>query len=266
MVSQNIAIDGVLGAFPVRKHTELNWQTLLNSLYQNFVPDIKIFWTEADGGKWIQLSQSLFLYEEVSFQHSDDLTSIREFLVEIGIHVVHIPLILMDTIKHYIGNSLSTLGPSNLREYLRTFSSHLICRSFETKMSLLSYALSDEKYQDMKDIQLLPLDDGNFEVFSYKEKNIFIDSAEHPRSLLMPGFTGHFLNPKVPDTIKKHFHQYLIRPSKFLNKKYVVSTKCSKILSELIVQKPFLLINEKLSKPRSLYMSKTFLPSVLFEQ
>ncbi len=215
LVSQNITSDRVLDALPVLKHARENWQSLLEPLYQNLFPTMNIFWTKANGGKWLQLHQASFLSEDLALNDSDDLGIIREFLVDIGINIVQIISPYTETIKFYLSNRLSTLGPCDLRKYLRLFSSHLVSRSFETKMSLLLYALSDENYLDMTNIQLLPLDDGNFAVFDGREKTVFIDSADHPRSLLMPGYTGRFMNSNVPSTIMTHFHRALLRTSEF---------------------------------------------------
>ena len=91
---------------------------------------------------------------------------------------------------------------------------HLSTQSFDSKMHLLSYALSDGKYIGMEGICLLPLDNGSFEILSEILQTVYIDSDSHSRALLMPGFTGRFLNQGVPKNILHHFQTAIYNSGK----------------------------------------------------
>jgi sacsin len=158
----------------------------------------------ASGGQWISLSEAYFLSEDF-VADSEILESVRTFLVDIDIKVVDVPKPLLKTIKKLLGNHIRSLGPKDLRHFCSQNSQNLNEQSFETKLNLLEFILSDGSYGDLTGIQLLPLDDGNFEVFDRTRKRIFIESENHPKSLLMPGFSGRFLNPNISASIKEHF-------------------------------------------------------------
>ena len=109
----------------------------------------------------------------------------------------------MKTLKELINKAeIQCLGPDALRNSLRKHPLILNKETFESKMKLLSYALSDEKYDQMEKIRLLALDDGSFAEFDKTNQTVFIDSDDHPRSLLMPGYRGRFLNQALPQTIR----------------------------------------------------------------
>jgi sacsin len=181
-----------------------NWQSLLQPFYQIQLLREPFLWTLASGGQWISLSEAFFLSEDFGTD-SEVLESVRTFLVDINIKVVDIPKPLLKTIKKHLGDHIRSLSPKDLRNFCRQNNQSLNEQPFETKLNLLEYILSDRSYGDLTGIQLLPLDDGNFEVFNRQRKHIFIESENHPKSLLMPGFSGRFLNPNISRFIKEHF-------------------------------------------------------------
>ena len=204
LICQNFDREKVYAALPTVESTLKNWQPLLQPFYHIQLLTEPFLWTLASGGQWISLSEAFFLSEDFGAD-SEILESVRTFLVDIGISVVDVPKPPLETIKKYLGNHIRSLGPKNLRNFCRQSSQSLNEQSFETKLNLLEYILSDGNYGDLTGLQLLPLDDGNFEVFDRQRKQIFIESENHPKSLLMPGFYGRFLNPNLSAFIKAHF-------------------------------------------------------------
>jgi len=66
-------------------------------------------------------------------------------------------------------DQVTFVGPSLLRNLLHPNQlDDWTTKSFESKMTLLSYALSDEDYEAMESIDLLPVDDGTFDMFDEK--------------------------------------------------------------------------------------------------
>jgi len=204
LICQNFDREKVYAALPTEESTLKNWQSLLQPFYQIQLLTEPFLWTLASGGQWISVSKAFFLSEDFGAD-SEILESVRTFLVDINIKVVDIPKPLLKTIKKLLGNDIRSLGPKNLRNFCRQNSQSLNEQSFETKLNLLEYILSDGNYGDLTGLQLLPLDDGNFVVFDRQRKHIFIESENHPKSLLMPGFYGRFLNPNISASIKEHF-------------------------------------------------------------
>uniref|UniRef100_A0A3Q2VRF0 HEPN domain-containing protein n=1 Tax=Haplochromis burtoni TaxID=8153 RepID=A0A3Q2VRF0_HAPBU len=72
---------------------------------------------------------------------------------------------------------------------------------------LLEYILGDEQYKELEGLHLLPLSDGSFRYFTYKEEDTaLIDSHECPRVLLpfcKPFFIPHDLTPACSANLKE---------------------------------------------------------------
>jgi sacsin len=146
----------------------------------------------------------MFLIQDFNFEivSSEDLDVVRNFFITTKQTLVQVPKPVMKTLKEIINKAeMRFVGPIALRNSLRNFQLTLSKETFESKMKLLSYALSDEKYAQMEKIRLVALDDGSFAEFDKTNPTVFIDSHDHPRSLLMPGYRGRFLNQALPHTI-----------------------------------------------------------------
>ncbi|KAK6304497.1 hypothetical protein J4Q44_G00250830, partial [Coregonus suidteri] len=75
------------------------------------------------------------------------------------------------------------------------------------KLSLLQYILSDENYQDLRGLKMLPLSDGTFKTFTNEEKDItLIDNDAFPR-VLLPGCKDLFLPDDLSTTSIQHLKQ-----------------------------------------------------------
>jgi hypothetical protein len=147
----------------------------------------------------------MFLIQDFNFEKvsSEDLDVVRNFFITTQQTLVQVPNPVMKTLKEIITKAeMRFVGPIALRNSLRNFQLTLSKETFDSKMKLLSYALSDEKYDQMEKIKLLALDDGSFAEFDKTKQTVFIDSNDHPRSLLLPGYRGRFLHPAVPHTIR----------------------------------------------------------------
>jgi sacsin len=147
----------------------------------------------------------MFLIQDFNFEKvcSEDLDVVRKFFITTKQPLVKVPSPIMETLKEIINkDEMSFVDPCALRNRLVEYHLTLSNETFESKMKLLSYSLSDEKYDQMKNIRLLALDDENFVEFDESNQTVFIDSHDHPRSLLLPGYRGRFLYPAVPHTIR----------------------------------------------------------------
>lgn len=198
LISQILPSETVFSVLPVVNFTDQNWLPLLEPLYQKFLFNMNIFWTRANGGNWIQLDNSYFLNEDVAFEESDTLENVRNFFVASGVSLVIIPYSLMETVKTYLMARVKILRQVDLRRCVLQNDAQLRRLTFEAKMHLLDYILSDGNYDDLAGIKLLPTDHNGFKVFNHGEETIFIDN-ENLKTLL-PGFRGRFLN--APEKIQ----------------------------------------------------------------
>ncbi|CAH1252536.1 SACS [Branchiostoma lanceolatum] len=176
--------DTLYAALPDQSHTAPHWDKALTPFFADVLTQ-KVVWTSANGGRWITQRDAVFNRTSVS-------TAVLDYLVGAGIDVVTLPDHVMqaidDTFSRY---SLKEVTPGLLRVTLKKTGVHNSSRKH--KLAWLQYALDDNKYDEMEGIELLPLADKTFTTFSKYDKTTFIESEEHPRTLL-PGLQGRFLD------------------------------------------------------------------------
>ena len=205
LVSQGVEHNRVILALPTEDVTKPKWKSLLRTLYQTHLIATKILWTLAGGGQWVSPLRAIFLREDVdNDEDSEELCAVRIFLIHCGVELVKVSHTLIGTIKRYTPVS-NIFGTKNVSAKCRKFPRKLASQRRETKLHLLSYIVSRKEYDNIKGVQLLPLDDGTFEVFDVNCQSVFVESKEHPKLLLMPGFKGRFISPDLPSGIVSHF-------------------------------------------------------------
>ena len=115
------------------------------------------------------------------------------------------------------GVTLSKANPNLVRQALKARPDLLQNQTRENKLLLLTYAMSDNAYQLMTGIKLLPMSNGTFEVFDSAAKHpAFLDSDEHPR-LLLSGLSHWFVDQDVSEELKSQLTkaaQQNCKPSK----------------------------------------------------
>jgi sacsin len=210
LIANGIGHSQVFSAFPTVGETKENWSRFLGSLFLELVNQ-NIFWTSASGGHWIKPTEAFYLKEDVEgIENSEVLDTIRKFLVEAGVLLVELPKNLMVSVKillrEKIGNHI--LGPKRVRQECKEKRKILTSQSCSSKLGLLYYILTDQNYSDMGGIELLPLDDGTFEMFDRSRRKVFISSNLHPKKLLWPGFRGRFLHQDTPQNFISHLQRF----------------------------------------------------------
>ena len=196
LVSQGVDHERVTLALPTEGETKPKWKSLLGPLYRTHLINSNIFWTQAGLGRWCKISEVYFLKEDVEGdEDSEAQEAVRNLLIRGNVQIVQIPSELVRTINQHFAGRIKSLNPGSMREFLRKNSFLLKDLNREKKLLILSYLLSDSCYSDLKDVQLLPLDNGAFEAISSLRPSIFIEADGHPKSLLMPGFQGRFIHP-----------------------------------------------------------------------
>ena len=139
------------------------------------------------------------------FEDSKTVEAARLFLSKVGIKTVKIPKFLLATVHKYKGSAnVNKADASSLRKALKSYPDVLENQARETKLSLLEFAMSDEKFGEMAGIKLIPLAGGSFGRFSSDQPvdPVFVDSDEHPR-LLLPLLKDWFVDEDIPRNIRK---------------------------------------------------------------
>ena len=65
---------------------------IFQALFHRLFECSAIFWTEANGGQWLKLSEALFLEDDVTYRGStDQCHAARTFLAKAGHKIVSVP-------------------------------------------------------------------------------------------------------------------------------------------------------------------------------
>ncbi|XP_035698973.1 sacsin-like [Branchiostoma floridae] len=180
--------DILYAALPDKHNTAPHWDQALKPFFDNILTE-RVLWTPANGGRWITPRDAVFNIpsQPVPSTVVDNLVSAEVDVVTLPEHVIE----AIDDNDTLSGLSLRQVTPGLLRTTMKKTGVQNSSR--EQKLAWLQYALSDENYHEMEGIELLPLADKTFTTFSKYDKTIFIESEEHPRTLL-PGLQGRFLD------------------------------------------------------------------------
>ncbi|KAF7656482.1 hypothetical protein LDENG_00040540 [Lucifuga dentata] len=208
------------------------WYTVaLDVLHWLFRENVAVLSLAKDETKFVTPSEAVFPCNGSTSPQI--LAAIKRTLVSCGENLVTLPDCVVKAIKEaYPDHStLRHVTPPFLRDILHRIGVHNICK--EDKLCLLEYILSDRKYKDLRGLQLLPLTDGTFRLFTDKEEDTaLIDSCEFPRELLP--FCKHLF---IPDEL---------------------STACSTHLRDLATKNLFKVIN--IDKDRVTEYARRYLP------
>ncbi|XP_034418006.1 sacsin [Cyclopterus lumpus] len=187
------------------KHKDKWHAVALDVFHHLFRQNVAVLSLAKDEKKFITPSEAVFPCNGPT--SADILAAVKRTLVSCGENVVTLPGSVERAIKeaypHF--NTLKHVTPTFLRDILRRINVHVISK--DDKLCLLEYVLSDGKYRELKDLQLLPLNDGSFRSFSNREEDTaLIDSNEFPRVLLpccKDRFIPDDLNPACSAHLKE---------------------------------------------------------------
>ncbi|XP_026001170.1 LOW QUALITY PROTEIN: sacsin-like [Astatotilapia calliptera] len=174
------------------QHKE-KWHALtLDVFHHLFRQNVAILSLAKDERQFISPSEAVFPCNGPT--STNILSAIKRALVSCGENLVTLPASVAKAINEAYPNptTLKHVTPAFLRAILHRTSVDNITK--DDKLSLLEYILGDEQYKELEGLHLLPLSDGSFRYFTYKEEDTaLIDSHEFPR-LLLP-FCKHLFIP-----------------------------------------------------------------------
>jgi hypothetical protein len=139
---------------------------------------------------------------EESSNADEACESARHFLSKVNIRTVKIPKFFLAAIKKFNGRSnIVKANAAFLRNALKDNALILEDQTREIKLLLLQFAISDENFEQMESIQLIPLADGSFGQFQLDWIHpIFVDLVEHPK-ILLPLLESWFVDQNIPPNI-----------------------------------------------------------------
>jgi hypothetical protein len=145
------------------------------------------------------------------------------FLSKVNLKTVKIPKFFLAAIKKFKGRSnIVKANAAFLRNALKNNALILEDQTREIKLLLLQFAISDENFEQMDSIQLIPLADGSFGQFQLDWIHpIFVDSVEHPK-ILLPLLESWFVDQNIHPKIWSSLIKAAERKSKYFDFNLVV--------------------------------------------
>ncbi|XP_029123505.1 uncharacterized protein [Elaeis guineensis] len=146
------------------------WHILVERIYK-VIYSSPVLYSDFEGRRWISPAEA-FVHDE-EFSKSNDL---GKALVLLGMPIVHLPSILVDTMfKYYTNFHLRVVSPVTVRHFLKECKTLVMLnRSF--KLVLLEYSISDLVDADVgkhaNGLPLLPLANGQFGVITEASQGI----------------------------------------------------------------------------------------------
>ncbi|XP_013395216.1 sacsin-like, partial [Lingula anatina] len=176
--------------------------------------------TSFSASKWHNASEVLFNDLSPNIDNVEDLVNV---LMQSGEKICTVLSHVEEALqKHEM--KITKIQPGDVRTALKkpNVSTWVDSLSFDKKMSILKYILSDSSYGDIIDIKLLPRCDQVFVSFQSSASNaVYIPTKDHPKDLL-PGLTHSLLETeRVPSEVAAHLEKMAalgLTQLKFLDK------------------------------------------------
>ena len=171
----------------IKRVTGTPWSGILDPFYQLLVSNSKAVHTSSAGGRWISVSDAVFIVDEVP-------SAVNDAMIKCNVNLVKVNDSCSEALKQY--HSLKALQPSLVRSHLKNYVHSYCSASRKEKLEILKYILKDGSFHDVIGLILLPLANGTFQQFQNRSpyvENIFVCSSSYPSSLL-PGVESQLVN------------------------------------------------------------------------
>jgi hypothetical protein len=151
----------------------------------------------------------------------------RIFLSKVGIKTVKIPKFFLAAIKKFNESwPITKANAVTLRTALKNNAAVLENQTRENKLLLLQFAISDQSFDQMSGIKLIPLTGGTFGRFKLRSIHpVFIDSVEHPR-ILLPFLKKWFVDQNISGNIWSSLAKAANKNSKNFKKNLFYQISC----------------------------------------
>ena len=164
----------------VGKVSDTQWSGLLEPFYNFLFNHNKVVHTQLDGGKWINVTEAVFVIHDVP-------KAVIDALLKCNVNLVILSGNCVEAIQEYYTGTIRVLSPALAKSYLKY--NKLAYSSFtrQNKLDILRYCLVDNRYADLVGLWLLPMADGSFKEFKkIAMESSYLCSYDNPSSLL-PG-------------------------------------------------------------------------------
>ena len=166
-------------AWPNVDQVSAQWERLLKPLFELVFKQL-VFWSNCYG--WVHYNDALFTPRETTLP-----SVVTTVLSDYGKKVVTVLSHVWDALS-YMDILVTSITPKNTRSTLKRNQGVYAHYSYDDKVELLKYCLSDYKFNDITSIALMPLANSTFT--SFKERGfsseVYLCSADCP-SDLVPG-------------------------------------------------------------------------------
>ena len=169
------------------------WEPLLSSLFKTLILYDRIMWTHnpkdipsptLTQGEWISISKATFIPNRET-QNLAQLAQVHRSLYNCGVKLVEAPASVHNALS-YVGTSTISLTPALAKEKLKANYTCYQNVDIVNKFELLMYCTSDNQYNTLIGLELLPLDNNTFTAFqqkTYYGQPIYICNSYYPREL-----------------------------------------------------------------------------------
>ena len=190
------------------------WEPLLTSLFNILITNNSIVWagvptsvarqgdctSVARQGDWISVDKATFVQQNDKLSQ---LSQVHSSLHHCGVKLVEVPAIIHSALKS-VRCPVNSLTPHLAREKLKSNPNCYESADNAKKIELLKYCLSDNKYDSLTGLKLLPLENNSFTAFQEKESRdpIYICNSDFPKELF-PNKDHFIVSSQHADVLNK---------------------------------------------------------------
>ena len=173
-----------------------HWADLLSPLLQTLFSKYVIPFSKPGGlYAWIKVSSAVFVPSEEPLHAAMSVA-----LSACGVKLITVIDTIWNALK-FCDTPYATVSPSLARNALRKKPESYAELSSDDKLELLQYCLSDDAYDDLHDLVLLPLVSGTFTRFETGSSSpVYLCSKECPHHLL-PNLDGELVDENTEDKL-----------------------------------------------------------------
>ena len=157
------------------------WSGFLKPFFSELFEQAVVY-SSIDNGCWIRVQDAVFA------SHTDEIPSaVKKALLECGVKVTTVTNVVYRTILGYRKN-FTTVTPRCVRQVLKANLSTYQSFSNTEKLELLRYCIKEDGISDLVGLELLPLVNGEFTIFTHSSHNtaeyVYVCSCQFPKTLL----------------------------------------------------------------------------------
>ncbi|XP_036432885.1 sacsin isoform X2 [Colossoma macropomum] len=187
-----LPVSTVYSLWPDLSKTEQRdrWHEVAMEVYKQLFTGKNIFSLAADEEGWVAASEAVFPTNNTD---TDTMSAVARLLIAERENLVTVPEHVLKAIQRAFPEpaTLQWVTPCFVRTVLRKTEIGNVSK--DDKLSLLEYVLSDGKYEELHDLQLLPLSDGSFRSFTNEEEDTALIDNEDFSRMLLPFCKERFL-------------------------------------------------------------------------